>query len=297
MSARRPELLATAWRLHLPGVAVGATVAGRLGRPPGAWAEEVAVPAERSATLLGRKGLLSKEPATRLALCAVHRALGMAPAQRPDWPLDPDTAVVVAGNLGNVGSVARVTGTVADEGARAVSVLDAPNVSSNVVASTVALWFRFGGPNLMVCSGADAGLDALELAGLLLRAGRATRVVLVGAEADDEVAMAVHDARPDAPPLRAGAACVVLRAAHPDALPAAGEAVIRTATAARPALVVARDHLDTTGHWGDHYGAQGVVDLALAAHLAVDEDHGPIAVHGAGDPSRTVLVSSVRRAS
>ncbi|HEU4421988.1 MAG TPA: beta-ketoacyl synthase N-terminal-like domain-containing protein, partial [Pilimelia sp.] len=254
------RLVASGWSLHLPGADLAAALAGPLGRPPGDWARAEAPPAERAGLVVGRKGLLYKEPATRLALCAVHRALGLPPGRRPDRPVAPRTAVVACSNLGNVETVARVTRTVTAEGGHAVSVLDAPNVSSNVVASTVALWFGFGGPNLMVCSGARAGSDGLWLAGLLLRAGRADRVVLVGVEPDDEVASALYAADdPTRPPrsgraaddparpprsgraaedparrLRAGAACVVLRAWRPEAPGTAQEALVELAPGAAP---------------------------------------------------------------
>jgi 3-oxoacyl-[acyl-carrier-protein] synthase II len=264
----------TAWSLHLPGADLAAHPdVRRADPPPGAWAREPAVPPERAGTLLGRKGLLYKEPATRLALCAVHRALGLAPGTRPVGPVSPGTGVVVASNLGNVDTVARVTRTVAAEGGSAVSVLDAPNVSSNVIASTVALWFGFGGPNLTVCSGAGAGLDALRLAALLLRAGRADRVVLVGVEPDDAEATALFGA-----PLAAGAACLVLSAA----LPGPGNVVLAREPVPPPARTVAR-------RWGNRYGATDIVALALAAQLATDGMPGVV-----GIPERSFTLTAAR---
>ncbi|HEU4425172.1 MAG TPA: hypothetical protein VFR67_21800 [Pilimelia sp.] len=176
------------------------------------------------------------------------------------------------------------------------------------MASTVALWFGFGGPNLMVCSGARAGSDGLWLAGLLLRAGRADRVVLVGTEPDDEVASALYAAddppRPprdgratdDPPrPLRAGAACVVLRAWRPEAPGTTREALVELAPGAAsvvPPLTVGPGGFDPVRHWGDCYGAQGVVALALAAHLAVDEGFGGVGVPcETSDGSRAALVA------
>jgi hypothetical protein len=270
----------TGWSLYLPGADIDGALAPVLGRAPGEWAGREAPGPERASAVVGRKGLLAKEPATRLALCAVHRALGLPAGQRParPWPAAPDTAVIACSNLGNVGTVAAVTRTVAAEGGRGVSILDAPNASSNVVASTVALWFGFGGPNLMVCSGSTAGLDGLRLAGLLLRAGRARRVVLVGTEPDDEAARALYGG-----PLRAGAACVVLQAGRGrDAPPRL-----------RGGLEVGPGGFDPAAHWGPCYGADGVVALALAAHLVADEGCGPVAVRRAGeDGNRHALVTA-----
>lgn len=211
--------------------------------------------------LLGRKGLLYKEQATRLALCAVHRALGLPPgAPRADGPPDPATAVVASSNLGNVATVRKVVETLREGSGRDVSPLDAPNASSNVVASTVAIWFRFGGPNLMVCSGATSGLDAIALGSLLLRAGRASRVVVVGAEPDDEVARSLRAG------VRAGAAALVLEPAER----AGSGALLSEVRAARAPQAI--DLVD------DFYGALGVLQTAIAAGRV-----------SAGEPSVTVV--------
>ncbi|MFJ8917238.1 beta-ketoacyl synthase N-terminal-like domain-containing protein [Amycolatopsis sp. NPDC102389] len=251
--ARETRLLLTGWSLHLPGIA-----------------EFDGAPPEKAATVLGRKGLLYKEPSTRLALCAVHRALGYEPGQRATGPIETGTAVVACSNLGNVETVAKVTRAVEAEGGRAVSVLDAPNVSPNVVASTVALWFGFGGPNLMLCSGSTAGLAGLRMASLLLRSGRATRVVLVGAEPEDEIASILHDG-----PLRSGSACAILEPWRENA----GHVVVDVdPVAPAPRRTVGPGGFDVKERWGDFYGAHGVVELALAAHLAVTEGEGRVGI-------------------
>lgn len=292
-SAPGHTLLATGWSLHLPGVDLAAGLACVAAGPWGAWAHEEAAAAADAASVLGRKGLLSLEPATRLALCAVHRALGLPTGRRPDGPAAPHTAVVACGNLGNTRTVAQVARSVAAEGTRAVSVLDAPNASSNVIAGAVALRFGFGGPNLMVCSGATAGLDGLELAGLLLRARRADRVVLVGTEPGDDVATALHTAGGPAHPLRAGAACVVLEAAGSDD---ANGVYVHSSEPAEAKITIGSGGFDVAAHWGDYYGAQGVVALALAAHLICDEGHDRVGVRCAGEGSaRAALVGSGRR--
>ncbi|HEY3956691.1 MAG TPA: beta-ketoacyl synthase N-terminal-like domain-containing protein [Streptosporangiaceae bacterium] len=318
MSAGLPGLLATGWSLHLPGTDLRAALAARLGGPPaGDWASGDVPPPERAAALLGRKGLLAKEPATRMALCAVHRALRLPAGQRPRSPVVPGTAVVACSNLGNVGTVAAVARQLAAEGGRGVSILDAPNVSSNVIASTVALWFGFGGPNLMVCSGRAAGRHGLRLAALLLAARRAGRVVLVGAEAADDVASALHrdggsrrsgiKERTAAPwpALRTGAACLVLEAAAsgPDGtLGAAGRTLGHSVLlrpgpepwpdGTRPRLSIGPGGFDPVAHWGDWYGAQDIVALALAAHLIADEGHRLVAVSGEPGGGPPVLVSA-----
>ncbi|WP_433202100.1 beta-ketoacyl synthase N-terminal-like domain-containing protein [Dactylosporangium sp. CS-047395] len=247
--------------LYLPGAVPAGALEESLGRPVGDWARRLAEPAEPAA-VVGRKGLRYAEPATRLALCAVHRALGLPPAARPAPVLSARTAVIGCSDLGNVDVVARVARTVAEEGSRGVSVLDAPNVSSNVLASTVAQWFGFGGPNLMLCSGPDAGSIGLRLAARLLRAGRADRVVLVGAEPSDDVAAALHAADGLPHPLTAGAACLILRGAV-DTGPLDEDAA---------KVVVGPGGFEPAEHWGDHRAARDVVALALAVHLAAEED-------------------------
>jgi 3-oxoacyl-[acyl-carrier-protein] synthase II len=144
-----------------------------------------------------------------------------------------------------------------------------------VLASAVAVWFRLGGPNLMICAGATSGLDAVAVGVSLLRAGRADRVVVVGAEPDDEVASAVHARRAGAPaPLRSGAACVVLEQAAPG-LPRVGPVgVMGEPPPSGPARLVfapgggepSRTY-DVARFAGDLYGALGVAQTAFAAAL------------------------------
>lgn len=269
----------TAWGIHVPNTRIE-ELDDDSGLGP-------ACQPERVGELLGRKGLLAKEPATRLALCAVHRALRLPPAgPRRERPPDPRTAVVASSNLGNVATVQRTVQTLRTQGLRSVSALDAPNVSSNVLASSVAIWFGLGGPNLMVCSGETSGLDAVALASTLLRAGRADRAIVVGAEPDDDIAQAVRAQRSGVMsgmggPLRAGAAAVVLeRESAVSTAPILGRVQTRTARACLPdatnvGLVVGPADqaklpvpvIDLVWRIGDLYGALGVLQVAVAAKL------------------------------
>jgi len=275
---------------YLPDVALEAALGERAAAVPSAPCDVRPV--------LGRKGLLYKEPATRLALAAVHRALGREDgAPRPDDHADPRTAVVVSSNLGNLDTVCELAGTVQAGSDRDVSPLSAPNASSNVIATSVAIWYRFGGPNLMVCAGATGGLDALAVAVRLLRADRADRVVLVGVEPDDEVATAVHRMRANVPagsaPL-AGAACVLLEPAGTDRAvlalvevpvppwsdcPAGGLFIGPGSRA--PAGVAA---LDLVAQLGDAYGALGVLQVAVGTLLLAGGLCGPAHLV-CGDPA------------
>jgi 3-oxoacyl-[acyl-carrier-protein] synthase II len=281
--------------VHVPDVAAEVFL--------GAAGTEPALPPEEAHRLLGRKGLLYKEPATRLALCAVHRALGLPPG-RPEGPVEggPETAVVVSSNYGNVQTVREVVATVRAGSRKDVSPLQAPNASSNVIASTVAIRYGLAGPNLMLCSGAVSGLQALRLGALLIRAGRAERAVVVGVEPVDDtvrrLALLRHTSNGRHPEPRAAAACVVLEAAdsaRPDQVilgPVSHHGELSAAVkdegtapalrlispgpaAGAPDVVPAA--LDLSAAVGETYGALGVLQAAVATTwLRAYEGPGPV---------------------
>lgn len=233
----------TAHAVHVPGLSAVDL--------PGSPAEPAPGPADAH-RVLGRKGLLAKEPATRLALCATHAALRLPPGKLTGpVPGAAGTAVVVASNLGNVATVCEVVDQVRAEGGHAVSPLVAPNASSNIIASSIALRYGFTGPNFLVCSGATAGIDAVRLGALLVRTGRTHRSVVVGVEPDDEIATRL------CPGLRAAAACVVLEPHRPG-----DPVVLGPVTRDRPGHTV-----DLSAVGGATYGAEGVLGVAVAAAL------------------------------
>ncbi len=241
-------VLVTSQTVHLPG---DGTIDSLLGLLAG----EPAVHPDQAHLLLGRKGLLFKEPSTRLALCAVHRALGL-PDGRPELPLagSDRTAVIVSSNYGNVATVADIVDEERAGSGHDVSPLRSPNASSNVIASTIAIRWGFTGPNLTVCSGETSGLDAVKLGALALRAGRADRVVVVGVEPDDDVAVAI------AGPLRAVAACVILERDN-------GQPGVHLGRVSRSSTVddLLLDTDTTDERVGPTSGARGVLQVALAA--------------------------------
>ncbi|MFF5718655.1 beta-ketoacyl synthase N-terminal-like domain-containing protein [Streptomyces buecherae] len=272
------------WAVHVPGL----TAADLPGSPT-----EPACGPDDAKDVLGRKGLLGKEPSTRLALCATHRALGLPPGKLAEpLPYAPGTAVVVASNLGNVETVSTVLDDMRSRGGNVVSPLDAPNASSNVIASSIAIRYGFTGPNLAVCSGATAGLDAVRLARLLLLAGRAERAVVVGVEPADPVARALAALRPGNPgELVAGAGCVLL--GRPGAWP--------TDTGITVGPVVRRDSdpgpAEGQADVGELYGAAGVVHLAAAvATLAGESDDTAGLTARCGDADDAWLTVDVIRA-
>ena len=236
---------------------------------------EPAVGPDDAHRVLGRKGLLAKEPATRLAMCATHRALGLPPGKLTEPVAGAaGTAVVVASNLGNVATVCEVVDQVRTEGGRAVSPLVAPNASSNIIPSSIALRYGFTGPNVLVCSGATAGLDAVRLGALLIRSGRTHRCVVAGVEPADEIATRL------CPGLRAAAAAVVLEPLRSDE-----GAVLGPVTRSRTPLGSTVDLPMET------YGAAGVLGVAVAAALAEDQ---LVACGSAADGYAAMPVSRVR---
>jgi hypothetical protein len=281
-----PSVSVHAYAVHVPGADAWQTAGAAV---PG----EVMCSAEEAKQVLGRKGLLMKEPATRLALCAVHRALGLPPGPvEGPLPHADRTAVVVSSNLGNLSTVCRIAEAAGREDFRVVSPLETPNASSNVIASTIALRYGFTGPNFMLCNGATSGLDAVRLGARLIRAGRAERAVVVGVEPDDEVAQAMAKCRHwdtygrhGAPALRAAAACVVL-----GRRPAGSRsAVLGDSGVLPPGADVPTEHwgmmfaphgiagesdsvVDLTSRLGETYGALGVLQVAAAAAKISHED-------------------------
>jgi len=166
---------------------------------------------------LGRKGLLFKDQATKLGLCAVTAALTRAALPLRDLHATARTGVVVSSNLGNVDTVCRVIDTVYAGSAADLSPMDVPNASSNVIASSIAIRFGCRAVNLMLCNGATSGTDALFLAANALRMRRAERMIVVGVEPQNEfvrqLVAASLPAGSDTPTsvrLAEGAACVIL---------------------------------------------------------------------------------------
>jgi 3-oxoacyl-[acyl-carrier-protein] synthase II len=258
----------------------------------------VYVPAGPERDVLGRKGLLGKDQATRLALCAVHRLFELPPG-RPATPVDgaAHTAVVVSSNLGNVAGVCAVVTDVRARSLSAISPLEAPNASSNVIASTLAIWYGCTGPNLMLCNGATSGLDAVSAAARLLRAGRARRAVVVGVEPDDEVArrLAGED-------LRAIAVALMLEP------PSGGDEVVldpvvrheEPDTYADSAPLAFAPHpgakgTDLTPRYGSGYGALGVLQVAEAATVLAGTGGPATAVVTVGAPEDGYASMLLRR--
>ncbi|MEV7131041.1 beta-ketoacyl synthase N-terminal-like domain-containing protein [Streptomyces sp. NPDC093260] len=231
------------------------------------------------AAVIGRKGLRFKDRATRLGLHLAHVALtdaGLLDGGRPTVPGDR-IAAVVSSNLGNADTVCRVAATIAEESTSALSPMDTPNASSNIIASETAIRFGLRGPNLTVCNGQSSGLDALRWASVLLRAGRADHVLVTGVEPDNEVTRRLVGG----PVADGGAAVVLSRTTAARPARALLGPLVRTARPADTAAALTRRRPDgrlwlgpgplppgarriDLGAWGELSGALGVVQCAAA---------------------------------
>lgn len=131
-----------------------------------------------------------KDYATKLALLSAESALADArlPVKAAEQLSAQQFGAIASSNLGNVETVCRVDETIRLRHTKYTSPMDFPNLSSNIVASSLAIRFGLKGINLMVCNGATSGIDALHLAANTIRAGRAQRMLVVGVEPADQTA-------------------------------------------------------------------------------------------------------------
>jgi 3-oxoacyl-[acyl-carrier-protein] synthase II len=162
--------------------------------------------------VLGRKGLRYKDRATLLGSVVAQLALQEAAAAQ----VHPDrsTAVVVASCYGNLDTVCRVAQEIDSGGVPAISPMDLPNASSNVVAATIAIRNGFHGVCLSLCNGHGGGWDALLWGHRLIAAGRARSVLVVAVETPSKYEAGLR--RDSAGrPLVDGAAAVLLSGTTP----------------------------------------------------------------------------------
>ncbi|GAB7045413.1 beta-ketoacyl synthase N-terminal-like domain-containing protein [Catenuloplanes indicus] len=175
----------------------------------GARPDGAADPARR---LTGR-GLRYRDRATKLALVAAGAALRDGGVLGDDGLALPaaSVGVVVSTNYGNLDTVCETVSTIAAETYTGTSPMKLPGTASNVTASWVAIGWGLQGPNLTLCNGPTSGLDALHWARMLLAAGRARAVLVVGVEpANGPARHVAHGDRHAGTPMLDGAAALVL---------------------------------------------------------------------------------------
>lgn len=280
MSTRVTSIQVSGAAVLLPGADSVAALADG-GPAPGGTPPE-------PAAHVGRKGLRYKDRATQLGYCLAAAALrdaGLLDGEAPTVP-GATIGVVASSNLGNLDTVARAVDTLRTETVSGTSPMDLPNASSNVIASSAAIRYQLHGPNVMLCNGATSGLDAVHWAATMLRAGRATRVLVLGVEPDNDVVRRLLDGRPT---VDGGAAVVLETANAADARDVPARAVVGRYARAAGAAAVA-DRLASGGdtapgqapwqppeHAGHASGALGV--LQCAAAVGSFDDGGTAPVH------------------
>lgn len=132
--------------------------------------------------MLPRKGLTALSRSALLAAAAVENLLldapGLLPEDRPG-----ECALVTGTAFGHLESKAQFHDEARQNGVRLVSPILFPNTIINSLAGHAAILFGLPGPNSTVTSGRRSGLEAILRASLLLRAGRAARAIVLGADA------------------------------------------------------------------------------------------------------------------
>lgn len=261
-------------------------------------------PVDPAARLTGR-GLRYRDRATRLAMLAASDALAAARSPDPAGPTGDDFAVVVSSNLGNVDTVCETVDVIAAQNSAMTSPMTLPSAASNVIASWLAIRFGLRGPGLTFCNGPTSGLDAVHWARMLIRAGRASRVLVVGVEPGTPAARRL------VPALFDGAVALVMEAATHDIIPlagiggyrrtarpetavaAVGETGIGLWCAANPPAAAAA--LDVTARFGDCSGALGVLQCAAGvAWLSAGGVGDVVAVAGGGEPAGDDAAAALR---
>ncbi|WP_206794695.1 beta-ketoacyl synthase N-terminal-like domain-containing protein [Amycolatopsis sp. MtRt-6] len=171
----------TAWTAVSPyGIDRNSFVDGlRGGRPAavsdGAVHQAALVPGFDARELLGRKGTRSMDRLIGLAVWAVGHLTADRPAERGD------RSGLVLGTMGSLQSTMDFSRSSFTEAKPYfVDAARMPNSIMNSAAGQCAIWHSLTGPNVTLAAGRPAGLSALACALRLLRAGRASNV-LVGA--------------------------------------------------------------------------------------------------------------------
>lgn len=95
----------------------------------------------------------------------------------------PRTGIVVASYVANADSVADLAIEIRrNPPGGLLSPMLLPRVSSNVIASEVAIWLRLTGPNYTICNDVGTAAGALRVARLLLDSNQADDILVVAVE-------------------------------------------------------------------------------------------------------------------
>lgn len=131
--------------------------------------------------LVGRKNLLGLrgEALAAVGLAELARVVG------GDWGVSEEVSVIACTSTASDEAVGEVYSLCLDEKSRTVSILDAPNVSPNVVSSVVSIRLGARGPCLTLDDAGGQAESALDIAAVLLGSGRARTVIALETDGVD----------------------------------------------------------------------------------------------------------------
>ena len=143
---------------------------------------------------INKRGLRFKDFATKIALCAVGDALIDAGLieERNEKINRSDIAIIVSSNFGILDTVGKTVKTIHETHVDNTIALDLPNLSSNIIASTIAIWYSLTGPNITICNGSTSGAEAIQMAKIILAGNRASKAIVVGVEPYNEFVETLH---------------------------------------------------------------------------------------------------------
>ena len=135
-----------------------------------------------------KRGLKYKDIATRFAICAANKALLEAGiiSEFNEKIGTSDIAVIVCSSLGNIDTVSKVIDIIKNKSVDDISPLDLPNLSSNNIAASIAIWFGLTGINLTVCNGSTSSIDSIQIGYNLLQQEKTKKVLIIGVEVLNE---------------------------------------------------------------------------------------------------------------
>ena len=254
-----------------------AAVFGPSGFTPSGLGTPGLVPDSLLASSLTLRGL---RPLSRTARLAMVAAAAVWP---PGSSAETRDAVVLGSARSSVAPLAEFVQVAAEHGPDQVFPMAFPNTVVSVHVGYVATLLGITGPAVAVC-GRQAGLEAVVEALSLLSAGRADRVLALGADSAEPTVVAGD---PDA---AEGAAAVRLSSVRePDCL----AEVTACWTAATYDGLPPDVRLAAESVGPDHFGAASGAALVAAAALAMSSDGRPRTVAG---PSGVRGVAAVRLA-
>ncbi|GAB3164206.1 beta-ketoacyl synthase N-terminal-like domain-containing protein [Amycolatopsis stemonae] len=166
--------------------------------------------------VLGRKGTRAMDRVTALAVTAVGQVFETGPAAGPGTA--PEGTGLVLATSGSTQSMMDFTrSSLLGDKPYHVDPARMPNTVMNCAAGRCAIWYGLNGPNVTLASGRGSGLSAFRYATRLLARGRASTVLVGGAEeySADRAWLDFHsrEGDPAARPLGEGACMVLLEPA------------------------------------------------------------------------------------